>query len=189
MVTHLGAPPEPALSSDEITRAHVSLVIRPTPRITAAGADLRRSRSFLHWIVCGIDVRDAPRPYPVHLNDRLLFRPAKVVRLGRHDGNASRRQWFGLCHIELVAGPEVERAGNHRDMLDRRVRMSRDLVVRRKLEPKRKGNRVGWWPFDDGDFCPRRQGRYVRPLEIGRRDHDVSAALSPARGRSEAAGC
>src|SRR5437899_2918319 len=86
-------------------------------RLRHVHADLRR-RSFLHWIVCGIDVRDAPRPYPVHLNDRLLFRPAKVVRLRRHDGDASRRQRFGLGRIELVAGAEMERAGNHRDVLD-----------------------------------------------------------------------
>ena len=69
----------------------------------------------------------------MYLNDRFFFRPDKMVRLGLHDDNASSRQWFGLCRIELVADAEIDRAGNNRGMFDRRVPVSRDLVVSREL--------------------------------------------------------
>src|SRR5206468_12959893 len=82
-------------------------------------ADVRR-RLFLPRIVRWIDVGDTPRSYTVHLNDRLVLRPAEVVRLWLHDGDASSRQAFALGLIELVADAEIKRAGTHRDVLDRR---------------------------------------------------------------------
>jgi hypothetical protein len=49
----------------------------------------------------------------MYLNSRLFFRPEKVVRFYLHDGDASSRQGFGFCGIELVTDPHIDGARNH----------------------------------------------------------------------------
>ena len=69
----------------------------------------------------------------MYLNDCFFFRPEKMVRFRLlHDGDASSRQWFGFCRIELLTDADINRARNHGYVLNSRVPVSRDLVVSRE---------------------------------------------------------
>jgi hypothetical protein len=58
-------------------------------------------------IIRWINVRDSPRPHSVYLHNCFLFRPAKMVGLGRDDGNTACWQCLGFCGIELVPNAHI----------------------------------------------------------------------------------
>lgn len=62
-----------------------------------------------------------------------------------------------------------------------------NLIVSRELDADRKGHRFRHRAFNDGDFCPRGQGRHISPLEVIGGHHDARTRLGPPQGCSEAA--
>ena len=52
------------------------------------------------------------------LDDRFFFRPAEMVGLGLHDGDGFLPLRLGFRRVELVSCAHIERARNHRDMLN-----------------------------------------------------------------------
>ena len=66
---------------------------------------------FFSRIVRRVDVIDRPGSYPMHLHDRFLFGPAKMVRLRLHNPHTASRERLGLCRIQLVASAHPIFAG------------------------------------------------------------------------------
>src|SRR5229473_2145638 len=107
----------------------------PPCAVSCSGAALKllhgvKSGSFYPRVICRVDVGDAPGPHSVELDDDFLLGPDKVVGLWLHDADASRRQRRRLLLVELVAGAHVDGAGQHRNALDRGMRVRRRRVLR-----------------------------------------------------------
>src|SRR5947199_7877503 len=88
-------------------------------------------------IVCRIHILDHKRTHAVDLDNCFRRRPSIVLHPGWHDQIAASAQLFPGCFIGLISRADVKRAGNHRDMLSGWVRMWRNLVTSRRLQPHR----------------------------------------------------
>src|SRR5436190_14308170 len=88
-------------------------------------------------IVCRIHILDHKWTHAVDLDNCFRRRPSIVLHPGRDDQIAASAQLFPGCFIELISRADVKRAGNHRDMLSGWVRMWRNLVTSRHLQPHR----------------------------------------------------
>src|SRR5262245_47605740 len=97
---------------------------RPSPGASALLSTLARR------VVCGIHIRELPRSYSVQLDDGLTFRPGKMVHARRHGAEATNRQATTTFGVERVAHAQKECALNHGDVLDNRVEVRRDAIIR-----------------------------------------------------------
>src|SRR5205085_8348974 len=105
----------------------------------------------------------------------LALRPAIVVCTLGHDGEAASAKRFARVLIELVAHPHVEGALENDDVLIRRMKVRRDLVPVRHLQPERHelaGDlRVS---LDDREFGAWREDRRrIYPLHVLGREQGV----------------
>src|SRR5205807_3990508 len=81
--------------------------------------------------------RQAPRTDRIDLNDGLALRPPIVVLTLRHDGEAACPERLAGVLIELVTHSHVEGTLEDDDVLIRRMKVRRDLVAVRHLQPER----------------------------------------------------
>src|SRR5438094_10050912 len=115
--------------------------VRPThyestpPPLWARGRTKRRQAAALRrplllaWVVLWIHVVDHEGAHALHLNHRLPFEPGVVVHLRIHVPERSGRHGVAFRGVEGVAHPEVERAGNVRERLARRMTVRCDTVT------------------------------------------------------------
>src|SRR2546428_11655437 len=83
-------------------------------------AALRRPL-LLARVVLWIHVVDYEGAHALHLNHRLPFEPSVVVHLRIHVPERSGRHGVAFRRVEGVAHPEMERAGDVREGLARRM--------------------------------------------------------------------
>jgi len=98
------------------------------------------------------------------LNDLFGVAEGAFVLAGDLNAAPDSRQRLGLRRVERVSHAQVERPRDHRHPLRLRVRVRRDLVPVRHLDPEHERTGLRRVALEDGDPGPRRQRqRPVRP--------------------------
>src|SRR5204863_7957944 len=105
-------------------------------------------------IVCWIHVFDYKRPHALDLDDCFRGRPGIVLHPRRHDHIAASAHLFSSCFIKLISRANVKCAGNYRNMLCRWVRMRRNLVTSRGLQPHCEQSLLVWITSQHRQFRP-----------------------------------
>src|SRR5437899_9984007 len=103
------------------------------------GANLPRLRLGFGGtrIVARLHVREEERSFAADLEDRLTASRGIVMRVRRCRNETAGRQRLRLAHVDGVAHPDQERARQHGDVLVRRMKMRRELVTLRQMQPNR----------------------------------------------------
>src|SRR5260221_12348007 len=163
----------------KVSRGRASTATPPASLVVGeldgAGVDPRHLRFLLFaWIISRIDVIDRPRPNTMDLKDGLFLGPGEMVHLRLHNRDAAGRYILGLAGIELVSHADVEGAGDHSYVLDRRVRVRRNLEIRWELNAEGEGHCLIQRSLNHGNLRAGWKRRHVGPLKIRRRNKRVS---------------
>ena len=142
----------------------------------------------------GLSVLEVDRPETEQDDRRLLRREGEVVHAGRQLVEPARRQCLvASCTLrQLVAHAEGQRAGDHDHVLVGRVRVRRDGVVGRELQPDTVGTALCGVAGEHGKLRSRRDERRRRtPLGFTKFLDDMTRPLGSDYGQRAAAenGC
>src|SRR5712691_8089416 len=122
------------------------------------GYQMPTTRLLLARIVLRVDILDTPRANAVNLDYCLLPGFHKVAGSDRHHDETACTHGHQLPGVECVPHPEVNRAREHGQVLDRRMRMRRNLEAGGKLQPHREGAGLAGLALDNRQRRPPRQG-------------------------------
>ena len=111
------------------------------------------------------------------------LRPCEVPHPRRYESKGARRQSRELGFIEGLTHPDFELAGNHRHVLIGGVKVRRETIPVRNLQPHGEWNRLGGIALQNRQFCAGWQQGWCRsPRGCFRSNHNRRSRVSGLRG-------